>query len=140
MDFLTPILGAGASIASALIGSSSGDKSLAGNYIMPNGDKVGWLDGRLARGSNGDWLDMMDSISVNKIPKSVYWSLMTNQANQMFSEKMWNKQNEYNSPFNQAQRLKAAGLNPYLAMQNDGNIGLAQSANTPSGSADMTSG
>ena len=97
MDFITPILGAGASIASALIGSSSGDKTLAGNYIMPNGDKVGWLNGRLARGSNGNWLDMMDSINVN-------------------------------------------GLNPYLAMQNDGNIGLAQSANTPSGSADMSSG
>lgn len=140
MDFFTPILGAGASIASALIGSSSKDNSLAGNYIMPNGDKVGWLDGRLARGSNGNWQDMMDSINVNKIPKSVYWSLMANQANQMFSEKMWNKQNEYNTPFNQAQRLKAAGLNPYLAMQNEGSIGLAQSASTPAGSADMSSG
>jgi len=144
MDFLTPILGAGASIASALIGSSSssGDKSLAGNYIMPDGDKVGWFNGRLARGNGNydDWQDMMDSINVNKIPKSVYWSLMTNQANQMFSEKMWNKQNEYNTPFNQAQRLKAAGLNPYLAMQNEGSIGLAQSASTPAGSADMTSG
>lgn len=142
MDFLTPILGAGASIASALIGSSNGNKSLAGSYIMPNGDKVGFEDGRLIRNNpqTGVSKDLMDNTTINNIPKSVYWSLMANQANQMFSEKMWNKQNEYNTPFNQAQRLKAAGLNPYLSMQNDGNIGLAQSANTPSGSADMTSG
>lgn len=138
--FLIPILGAGASIASALIGGSNKDKSLSGSYLMPDGDKVGWYNGRLYRGSNGNWQDMMDSISLNKIPKSVYWSIMTNQANQMFSEKMWHAQNEYNTPFNQAQRLKAAGLNPYLAMQNDGSVGQAESASVPSGSADMTSG
>lgn len=141
MDFLSPILGAGASIASALIGGSNKDKSLSGNYIMPDGDKVGWKDGRLYRNSSdGSWSDMMDSTVISKIPKSVYWSIMTNQMNQMFSEKMWNKENEYNTPFNQAQRLKAAGLNPYLAMQNDASIGQAQSASVPSGSADMTSG
>ena len=141
MNFLTPILGAGASIASALIGSSGNDKSLAGSYIMPNGDRVGFENGRLIRNNpNGETIDLMDNTVLNKIPKSVYWSLMANQANQMFAEKMWNAQNEYNTPFKQAQRLKAAGLNPYLAMQNDGNIGLAQSASTPSGSADMTSG
>ena len=141
MDFLSPILGAGASIASALIGSSSGDKSVAGSYIMPNGEGVTWDNGRLARiDSVGNMKDIMNTLNVSKIPKSVYWSIMANQANQMFSEKMWNKQNEYNTPFNQSQRLKAAGLNPYLAMQNDGNIGLAQSASTPSGSVDMSSG
>lgn len=141
MDFLTPITAAGASIASALIGSSSKDKSLAGSYIMPDNNRVTWHDGRLARiDSVGNMKDMMDSINISKIPKSVYWSLMANQANQMFSEKMWNLQNEYNSPFNQAQRLKAAGLNPYLSMQNEGSIGMANSANTPSGSADMSSG
>ena len=132
MDFLSPILGAGSTIASALIGGSNKDKSLSGSYLMPDGDKVGWYNGRLYRGSNGNWQDMMDSISLNKIPKSVYWSIMTNQANQMFSEKMWNAQNEYNTPFNQAQRLKAAGLNPYLAMQNDGSVGQAESASVPS--------
>lgn len=141
MDYLTPILGAGASIASALIGSSSKDKSLAGSYIMPDGDKVGFENGRLIRNNpDGTSKDLMDNTTVNKIPKSVYWSLMANQSNQMFSEKMWNAQNEYNTPFNQSQRLKAAGLNPYLAMQNDGSIGMAGSANTPSGSVDMTSG
>ena len=142
MDFITPILGAGATIASALIGSSSGDNSLAGSYIPPNYDRVTWKDGRLAYYDplTHEFFDYMDNANHAKIPKSVYWSIMANQANQMFSEKMWNKQNEFNTPFNQAQRLKAAGLNPYLAMQNDGSIGLAQSASTPSGSADMSSG
>ena len=141
MDYFSPILGAGASIASALIGSSSNDKSLAGSYIMPNGDRVGFDNGRLIRNNpDGTSKDLMDNTTINKIPKSVYWSLMANQANQMFSEKMWNAQNEYNTPFNQAQRLKAAGLNPYLAMQNDGSVGMSDSASVPSGSADMSSG
>lgn len=53
---------------------------------------------------------------------------------------MWNAQNEYNTPFNQAQRLRAAGLNPYLAMQNEGSIGQAQSAQVSQGSVDTSSG
>lgn len=88
MDYLTPILGAGASIASALIGSSSKDKSLAGSYIMPDGDRVGFENGRLIRNNpDGTTKDLMDSTVFGKIPKSVYWSLMANQANQMFAEK-----------------------------------------------------
>lgn len=142
MDFLSPILGAGATLASALIGGSGNDKSLAGNYIPPNYNKVAWKDGRLTYydPSSHEEKDYMDNATHDRIPKSVYWSIMMNQANQQFSEKMWNAQNEYNTPYNQAERLKAAGLNPYLSMQNDGSIGMAQSANTPSGSADMSSG
>ena len=142
MDWVSPVLGAGATIASALIGGSSKDNSLAGSYIPPNYNKVTWKDGRLAYydPTTNETFDYMDNATKSKIPKSVYWSIMMNQANQMFSEKMWNAQNEYNTPFNQAQRLKAAGLNPYLAMQNDGSIGMAESASTPSGSADMSSG
>jgi len=142
MDWVSPVLGAGATIASALIGGSSKDSSLAGSYIPPNNNKVTWKDGRLAYydPTTNETFDYMDNATKSKIPKSVYWSIMMNQANQMFSEKMWNAQNAYNTPFNQAQRLKAAGLNPYLAMQNDGSIGMAESASTPSGSADMSSG
>lgn len=142
MNWISPVLGAGASIASALIGGSSKDSSLAGSYIPPNYNKVAWKDGRLAYydPTTHETFDYMDNATKSKIPKSVYWSIMMNQANQMFSEKMWNAQNEYNTPFNQAQRLKAAGLNPYLAMQNDGSVGMSDSASIPSGSADMSSG
>lgn len=141
-DLISPIIGAGATLASALIGSNSSDKSLAGSYRAPYGQSVAWKDGRLAifDPKTGTYKDYMDTYGVNKIPKSVYWSLMMNQANQHFSEKMWNAQNEYNTPYNQAERLKAAGINPYLAMQNDGNVGQASSADVPTGAVDTSSG
>ena len=141
-DVLSPLIGALGGIGSALIGSSKGDKSLAGNYLAPNGQGVGWKDGQLALyGKDGRFAgDYMSGVFQQKIPKSVYWSIMMNQANQQFAQKMWNAQNDYNTPFNQAQRLKAAGLNPYLSMQNDANLGLAQSSSVPSGSVDTSSG
>lgn len=141
-DILSPLLGALGGIGSALIGSSKGDKSLAGNYLAPNGNGVGWKDGQLALyDKDGRFAgDYMSGVYQQKIPKSVYWSIMMNQANQQFSQKMWNAENAYNTPFNQAQRLKAAGLNPYLAMQNDGSVGQAQSAQVPQGSVDTSSG
>lgn len=141
-DILSPILGALGGIGSAIFGSSKGDKSLSGNYLAPNGYGVGWKDGQLAMyDKEGNFAgDYMNGVYLPKIPKSVYWSIMMNQANQQFSEKMWNAQNEYNTPFNHAQRLRAAGLNPYLAMQNDGSIGLSQSAQVSQGSVDASSG
>ncbi len=141
-DVLSPLIGAIGGIGSALFGSSKGDKSLAGNYLAPNGQGVGWKDGQLALyDKDGRFAgDYMNGVFQKKIPKSVYWSIMQNQANQQFAEKMWNAQNDYNTPFNQAQRLKAAGLNPYLSMQNDGNVGLAQNASVPDGSVDTSTG
>ena len=141
-DVLSPLIGALGGIGSAIFGSSKGDKSLAGNYLAPNGNGVGWKNGQLALyDKDGRFAgDYMSGVYQQKIPKSVYWSIMMNQANQQFAEKMWNAQNDYNTPFMQAQRLKAAGLNPYLAMQNDGNVGLAQSSSVPAGSVDSSSG
>lgn len=141
-DILSPIVGALGGIGSAIFGSSKGDKSLSGNYLAPNGYGVGWKDGQLAMyDKNGRFAgDYMSGVYMQKIPKSVYWSIMQNQANQMFAQKMWNAENEYNTPFNQSQRLRQAGLNPYLAMQGDGSIGQAQSAQVPQGSVDTSSG
>lgn len=140
-DFLSPIIGGLFGLGSAIFGSSKGDKSLSGNYLAPNGSKTGWTDGRLTfTGADGIAHDWQNGALVSKIPKSVYWSIMQNQANQAFAQKMWNAENEYNTPFNQAQRLRAAGLNPYLSMQGDGSIGQAQSAQVPQGSVDTSSG
>jgi hypothetical protein len=44
-----------------------------------------------------------------------------------FSLDMWNRQNAYNTPANQMQRLKDAGLNPAL-MYGQGNVGNAEKA------------
>lgn len=51
------------------------------------------------------------------------------QANNAFNEKMWNAQNEYNTPISQRQRLEQAGLNPYL-MLDGSSTGNAQSSVT----------
>jgi len=47
-----------------------------------------------------------------------------------FVERMWNKGNEYNTPYEQRKRYELAGINPYLAL---GNIqaGNAQGSVTP---------
>lgn len=45
---------------------------------------------------------------------------------QAWQESMWNKQNEYNTPAAQIQRMKEAGLNPAL-MYSQGNVGNAES-------------
>lgn len=45
-----------------------------------------------------------------------------------WNEKMWNKQNDYNSPVQQKQRLLDAGLNPALMYGNGASTGNASSA------------
>lgn len=60
----------------------------------------------------------------------------TNQANRENQEyqnewnlNMWNRQNEYNSPLAQRQRLESAGLNPiFFGLDGNGNAGALQSA------------
>lgn len=54
-------------------------------------------------------------------------NLLIAQQNNAFNERMWNKQNEYNTPAAQRARLEAAGLNPYL-MLDGGSAGIAESA------------
>lgn len=51
------------------------------------------------------------------------------EQNNKFNERMWNMQNEYNTPEMQRARLEAAGLNPYL-MMDGGSAGIAESAPT----------
>lgn len=60
-------------------------------------------------------------------------SLMRKQ--QAWAEKMWNMQNEYNTPVNQKARLDAAGINGAMALANNGSVGQAgspPSASSPS--------
>lgn len=64
---------------------------------------------------------------------------MNNEFNERMMQKqmdyntdMWNKQNAYNTASAQVQRLRDAGLNPYLMMSNGNQIGTASSVNSPS--------
>lgn len=56
-------------------------------------------------------------------------NLQIAQQNNAFNERMWNLQNEYNSPIAQRTRLEQAGINPYL-MLDGSNTGNAQSSVT----------
>lgn len=69
-------------------------------------------------------------------------NLQINRENQVWNEKMmdkqnawnlaqWNRENEYNSASQQVARYRAAGLNPYLMMQN-GSAGSASSVTSAS--------
>lgn len=53
------------------------------------------------------------------------------QSQQAYNEQMWNKQNEYNLPKNQVQRLLAAGINP-SAVFGSGSVSEAGSLTAPS--------
>lgn len=48
------------------------------------------------------------------------WNRREADKNRKWQEEMWNKQNEYNLPVNQLQRIKAAGLNPNLVFGQNG--------------------
>ena len=50
-----------------------------------------------------------------------------------WQEKMWNKQNEYNTPSAQMERFRAAGINPYMAMTNmqSGNSSTLPAVSSP---------
>lgn len=46
------------------------------------------------------------------------WQSNENAKQRNWTQDMWNKQNEYNDPQNQMNRLKNAGINPHLAYSN----------------------
>lgn len=71
------------------------------------------------------------------------WATKENQLNRDFSaeqaelarqwsEEMWTRQNEYNTPAAQRERLEAAGMNPYMALDGSNSAGVAGSVSSPS--------
>ena len=52
-------------------------------------------------------------------------------ANQAWNEEMWNKQNAYNDPSAQAQRMLEAGFNPYLSDIDTGSAGSVSPVSAP---------
>ncbi len=67
------------------------------------------------------------NIKLNQMNNDFQAAQMQKQMD--YNTEMWRKQNAYNSPSAQVQRLKDAGLNPYMFMSGGNNTGVAQSAN-----------
>lgn len=59
------------------------------------------------------------------------WATMYYQN--AYNTALLNYQNEYNSPLNQMLRYQEAGINPFLASQDNGNMGQYHSGGTPRG-------
>lgn len=61
------------------------------------------------------------------------WQTREREAQNAWNEKMWAADNEYNSAVSQVARLRAAGINPQVAMDNGGS-GLAGVSSAPAAS------
>lgn len=57
------------------------------------------------------------------------WNLKQWERERDYNTQIWNMTNEYNTPVNQVQRLRDAGVNPYMAMSGIG--GSASAASQP---------
>lgn len=106
--------------------------------MSDNKQKSSWIDAAISGGASiiGGIFGKNSQSSANKT------NLQINRENQKWNEKMmdkqnawnlaqWNRENEYNSASQQVARFKAAGLNPYLMMQN-GSAGSATSLTSAS--------
>lgn len=78
----------------------------------------------------------LNSYSANMANK---WNRREAEKNRKWQEDMWNKQNEYNLPVNQLQRIKAAGLNPNLVLGQNGMSTQGASFGGNVGNPQMTS-
>lgn len=68
---------------------------------------------------------------------SGFMNAMRQDSQNAWNYKMWKEQMAYNTPANQVARLRAAGLNPALAMQN-GSIDSGSMSSLPEGTAPST--
>lgn len=83
---------------------------------------------RLAR-ENRDW-------QTSENQKNRDFTLSQNKESRAWQEKMWNLQNQYNTPSAMMSRYREAGLNPYVLGGNSPAVGAAGSAGSaPQGSA-----
>lgn len=112
-------------------------RDVGSNSLLPHPFKSSDLGAGLIAGAGSLIGGLFSSSGSNKAAKYQLQAVReTNKANRdiaeqnnKFNERMWNLQNEYNTPQMQRARLEAAGLNPYL-MMSGGSAGIAESAPT----------
>lgn len=129
MDWLSSAIGAGASLIGNIFGSVSNNKANKTNL------RIAHMNNEFSERMMQKQMDYNTGVlnTQNRFAEK-----QAADAN-AFTEKMWNKTNEYNSAQAQADRLRAAGLNPALVMSGQ-NAGSAQGASgvqaaTPSGNS-----
>lgn len=125
LKFIAPAVGA------AIVGAGA---SLLGNIFgSRNNDNANNTNIRLAAENRDFQREMWDK-------QVAYNQDMWNQQ-VAYNKEMWNAQNAYNDPSAQVARLRAAGINPYLAMSGGNAAGVAGSAGSASpGSVGLPAG
>ena len=114
------------SFSSMLSGTCSAQQSGANVAMQLGAQKV-------ENAINRDW-------STAEAEKARQYNTSEREAAQQYGIDVMNKQNEYNSPAAQAERLRAAGVNPVLAMTgNVQNVSANSQPSTPQ-SSPMPSG
>lgn len=102
--------------------------------ILAGGSALSSLFGGLF-GSSGQSAANKANLQIARETNAQNYKMFQEQLG--FTESMWNKNNEYNTPEAQMARYRSAGINPYLALSNVNN-GNATAAATPSSQAAVT--
>lgn len=100
------------------------DPLVGGAVIGSIGSLLGGLFGSKSQKSANS-ANLQIARETNKLNRDLFY------ANQSWQEEMWNKQNAYNDPSAQAQRLVAAGFNPYLSDTDAGTASSMPSMSAP---------
>lgn len=133
---MTGIVGSAIGAGTSLIGgaSTTAMQNQANKEIaqMNNAFNEKMFDKQIAYNKEMYQTQLGDQWKFYDDQKANAWKLY--EDNKAYQTEMWNKQNEYNDPSAQRDRLEAAGLNPYM-MMNGGSAGVAGSVSGTQGSA-----
>lgn len=133
---MTGIVGSAIGAGTSLIGgaSTTAMQNQANKEIaqMNNAFNEKMFDKQIAYNKEMYQTQLGDQWKFYDDQKANAWKLY--EDNKAYQTEMWNKQNEYNDPSAQRERLEAAGLNPYM-MMNGGSAGIAGSVSGTQGSA-----
>lgn len=123
------ILGAGASVLGSLLGKSSSDNANAANM------QINQMNNQF----NKEMAEQSQVWNLENMAKQQEYNMTNMQYQNQFNREMLERQLYYNSAQQQANRLRAAGLNPALTMGQGGQAGIVQSGSGGSPSSSTPS-